>query len=124
MLRARLRDYFEFQQRKKRDTDTAIIKALPRNLLHKLCSHLYADVVQRNQHLLGGCNPQFINQLLARHTPISLSPHSRIGLHRFASDGIGWDGIASERVWRYQPELIWLDQAGSDRTGPDRIGSD
>ena len=65
-LQRRLRHYFEFQQLKRRDDDSKVLRALTSSLRMKVASSQYSDVLQRNLYLFGGCNAQFLNQFMAR----------------------------------------------------------
>lgn len=74
LLQQRLRQYFEFQQLKRRDDDSKVVRALTGSLRMKVASFQYRDVVQRNNHLFQGCNQQFLNQLMVRLREVYLMP--------------------------------------------------
>ncbi|KAK9850461.1 hypothetical protein WJX84_001935, partial [Apatococcus fuscideae] len=66
-LQNRLLQYFEFQHQKMLDSDgTRILRLLPESLRVKVASHQYSYIIERNNHLFRGCNPQFLNSLMLK----------------------------------------------------------
>jgi len=57
-LRQKLRSYFEFQQAKRREDDSKLMRALSASLRSKVAASQHSEIIRRHQALFGGCNSQ------------------------------------------------------------------
>lgn len=73
-LHKRVRDYFAFQHKKRRQDDSSVAAFLPHTLRVSISSHLYGHLLRRNRFLFGDCNPQFSTMLLMELREVFIMP--------------------------------------------------